>query len=58
MVFGSDFPNPYGGGEEVCFDEVEVSVACSESITLEFSSGIDQAESDESWAFSDLRVGE
>ena len=54
-----DFPNPYGGqsqNNEVCFDAVSVRVPCSETMHLEFRSGIDQAESDESWAFSDVRV--
>ena len=53
----ADFPNPWGGAEDTCFDEVEVQVPCSPpSMELSFVSGIDQAESDESWAFSDVRV--
>ena len=52
----SDFPNVWGAGNEVCFRAVTVQVACSISITINFLSGIDQAEADESWAFSDVRV--
>lgn len=49
-----DFPNPYGG--RACFAIVEVEVPCTETLTLHFSSGIDQAENDEAWAFSDVSV--
>ena len=51
-----DFPNPWGGAEDVCFDLVEVQVPCTGAMTLNFVSGIDQGESDESWGFSDVRV--
>ena len=51
-----DFPNPWGGPEDVCFDEIEVQISCGGSVHIQFESGIDQAESDESWAFSDVRV--
>ena len=51
-----DFPNPWGGAEDVCFDLVEVQVPCTGAMTLNFLSGIDQGESDESWGFSDVRV--
>ena len=40
----------------MCFDLVEVQVPCTGAMTLNFVSGIDQGESDESWGFSDVRV--
>jgi hypothetical protein len=40
----------------VCFTEVTVQVACSNTLHLHFLSGIDSAESDEAWAFSGVRV--
>ena len=54
----SDFPNPYGGQQEnqVCFAAVTVEVPCSGSMNILFHSDIDQAEADESWAFSDVEV--
>ena len=49
--------NPWGGAEDTCFDEIEVQLPCSPpTMTLNFLSGIDQAENDEFWAFSDVRV--
>jgi hypothetical protein len=53
-----DFPNPYGGqsDDQVCRHEVTVQVPCSGTLHVNFLSGIDQAEDDESWAFSDVRV--
>lgn len=50
----SDFPNPWGS--IVCFVENEVTVPCSGSLDLRFVSGVDQPESDESWAFSDVTI--
>eukprot|EP01050_Picozoa_sp_SAG11_P017923 SAG11_NODE_2638_length_3142_cov_17.327637_4_plen_391_part_00 len=53
----SDFPNPWGDSSNVWFDMVTVEVPCtSPSMELQFLSGIDQDENDESWAFSDVRV--
>jgi hypothetical protein len=52
----TDFPNPYGGENEVCFDIVTVQVSCLDTMLLNFLSGIDQGEADEAWAFSDVRV--
>ena len=54
-----DFPNPFGGesqNNEVCFAEITVEVKCKDVMVLNFVSGIDQAEADESWAFSDVTV--
>ena len=52
-----DFPNPWGGQNgQVCFQEVQVFVPCSDSMNLRFVSAIDQAEADESWGFSGVRV--
>ena len=53
-----DFPNPWGGEDDgrVCFQEHTYEAPCSGSIELHFHSGIDQAESDEGWAFSDVSV--
>ena len=54
----NDFPNPYQGqaDNQVCRHMMTVQVPCSGSMHLNFLSGIDQAEADESWAFSDVRV--
>ena len=53
----ADFPAPYGGAGGACFDEIEVQVPCTPpTLTVNFLSGIDQAETDEAWAFSDVRV--
>ena len=39
------------------FDIIEVQTPCAPpTLHLNFVSGIDQAEADESWAFSDVRV--
>jgi hypothetical protein len=35
---------------------VTISVACHDTLHINFLSGIDQAEADESWAFSSVRV--
>jgi hypothetical protein len=42
--------------DQVCRHEVTVQVPCSGTLHVNFLSGIDQAEDDESWAFSDVRV--
>lgn len=53
----ADFPAPWGGPGGACFDLIEVQTVCSgETVNINFLSGIDQAESDEAWAFSDVRV--
>ena len=54
----SDFPNPWQGEDDgrVCVAAVTVIVPCSGSVNLQFHSGIDQAENDESWAFSDVQI--
>ena len=48
----------YGGQQanQVCLAENVVVVDCSGTLTIDFLSGIDQAEADESWAFSNLQV--
>ena len=54
-----DYPNPWGGANgQVCFHEETVEMGCNseDGIELTFLSGIDQAEADESWAFSSVRV--
>eukprot|EP01050_Picozoa_sp_SAG11_P011710 SAG11_NODE_1258_length_5362_cov_16.457534_4_plen_304_part_00 len=52
-----DFPAPWGGSGGACFDEIKVQVPCEPpTLTINFSSGIDQGEADESWAFSDVRI--
>ena len=53
-----DFPNPWAGerDQDVCMADVTVTVPCSGSMTLRFESGVDQQESDEAWAFSDVTV--
>lgn len=54
----ADFPNPYQGQQasEVCLAENVVVVACSGVMTIQFLSGIDEAEANEAWAFSNVQV--
>ena len=52
----TDFPNADWWGDAICFTEVTVEVSCSGTMHLNFLSGIDQAEADEAWAFSDVTV--
>lgn len=50
----ADFPNAGWGG--VCFYDVSKTVPCSGTMSVKFRSDLDQQESDESWAFSDLVI--
>ena len=45
-----------GQNGQVCFQEVTVQVACSDTLHVHFLSGIDQAEADEAWAFSGVHI--
>ena len=53
-----DFPNPYNGHSpnQACFAAVTVEAPCSGTMRLNFVSGINQDEADESWAFSNVSV--
>ena len=53
-----DFPNPYDGHapNQACFAAVTVEAPCSGTMRLNFVSGINQDEADESWAFSNVSV--
>lgn len=51
----SDF-DTHRSDSGACFDEVVVQVPCTDSMTLTFTSGVDQALSDESWAFNDVQI--
>ena len=53
----ADFPNPWGG-HMLCFLDVSVVVPCSGALTIRFLSDINQAESDEAWAFSEVAVSQ
>jgi hypothetical protein len=52
----ADFPNADSWGDAICFTEVTVEVPCSGTMSVHFLSGIDQAEADEAWAFSNFNV--
>ena len=50
----ADFPCPAGG--QAHYTDESVVVPCEDSLSLHFHSDIDQAEADESWAFSGVSV--
>ena len=47
---------PAAPARQVCLTENVVVVDCSGTLAINFLSGIDQEEADESWAFSNLQV--
>jgi hypothetical protein len=53
----SDFPQAWGAAHDTCYLDVSAPAACaSPSMTLTFTSDIDQALDDEAWAFSDVTI--
>ena len=47
---------PAAPARQVCLSESVVVVDCTGSMVIQFISAIDQAEADESWAFSNVQV--
>ena len=52
----TDFPQAWGGDNDVCYVDVSVSVACAGSMEVYFQSDVDQGVNDEGWGFSNFRV--
>ena len=58
-VYTNQFPNPWSGDDDnhKCYADIDVTLDHSSSTaTIEFSSTIDQLQSDESYAFNKVRI--